>query len=159
MTLLLIVLFALSVAVTVRDVRYRLVYGEDVILLVALRVLAAVFALYPEVSGLQPGRWGFGALATSALAALAAAVLFWALGWLVSHVLGNKALGGGDVLLLAACCLFVSIADLDLYFGLIALFGSAFALFWLLKKKSKTFPFAPALVWPCWLVVLLAEFI
>ena len=82
MTLLLIVLFALSVAVTVRDVRYRLVYGEDVILLVALRVLAAVFALYPEVSGLQPGRWGFGALATSALAALAAAVLFWALGWL-----------------------------------------------------------------------------
>lgn len=159
MMLTLIALFALCAVIAVRDVRYRLVYGADVILLIALRVLASIFSLYPEASGLQPGRWGFGALATSALAALAVTVLFWALGRLVSHVSGNKALGGGDVLLLAACCSFISIADLDFYFGLTALFGIALALFWLLGKKSKTFPFAPALVWPCWLVVLLAEFV
>lgn len=81
MMLTLIALFALCAVITVRDVRYRLVYGADVILLIALRVLASIFSLYPEASGLQPGRWGFGALATSALAALAVTVLGHWGGW------------------------------------------------------------------------------
>ena len=59
------------------------------------------------------------------------------------------------MLLLAACCLFVDLGNLDSYVLLVALMGIALALIWLIAKKSKTFPFAPALVWPCWLLLVL----
>ena len=64
-------------------------------------------------------------------------------------------LGWGDVLLLAACCLFVGAGNLDCYVLFVALMGIVLALVWLFAKKSKTFPFAPALVWPCWLLIVL----
>lgn len=73
----------------------------------------------------------------------------------VSKVSSSAALGGGDVLLLAACCLFVGAGNLDCYVLFVALMGIALALVWLFAKKSKTFPFAPALVWPCWLLLVL----
>ena len=142
MIVLLIALFCLFFLITIRDVRYRLVYGEDLLMLVSLRILAAVFSLYPDESGLQAYQWGFASLGVSALVACFVAALFWAL-------------GGGDVLLLAACCLFVGAGNLDCYVLFVALMGIVLALVWLFAKKSKTFPFAPALVWPCWLLIVL----
>lgn len=62
---------------------------------------------------------------------------------------------GEDLLMLAACCLFVGAGNLDCYVLFVALMGIVLALVWLFAKKSKTFPFAPALVWPCWLLLVL----
>ena len=107
MIVLLIALFCLFFLITIRDVRYRLVYGEDLLMLVSLRILAAALSLYPDESGLQAYQWGFASLGVSALVACFVAALFWALGQLVSKVSSSAALGWGDVLLLAACCLFV----------------------------------------------------
>ena len=153
MIVLLIALFCLFFLITIRDVRYRLVYGEDLLMLVSLRILAAALSLYPDESGLQAYQWGFASLGVSALVACFVAALFWALGQLVSKVSSSAALGWGDVLLLAACCLFVGAGNLDVLF--VALMGIVLALVWLFAKKSKTFPFAPALVWPCWLLLVL----
>ena len=137
MIVLLIALFCLFFLITIRDVRYRLVYGEDLLMLVSLRILAAALSLYPDESGLQAHQWGFASLGVSALVTCFVTALFWALGQLVSKVSSSAALGGGDVLLF------------------VALMGIALALVWLFAKKSKTFPFAPALVWPCWLLLVL----
>ena len=155
MIVLLIALFCLFFLITIRDVRYRLVYGEDLLMLVSLRILAAVLSLYPDESGLQAYQWGFASLGVSALVACFVAALFWALGQLVSKVSSSAALGWGDVLLLAACWLFVGAGNLDCYVLFVALMGIVLALVWLFAKKSKTFPFAPALVWPCWLLIVL----
>ena len=149
MIVLLIALFCLFFLITIRDVRYRLVYGEDLLMLVSLRILAAA------LSGWQAYQWGFASLGVSALVACFVAALFWALGQLVSKVSSSAALGWGDVLLLAACCLFVGAGNLDCYVLFVALMGIVLALVWLFAKKSKTFPFAPALVWPCWLLLVL----
>ena len=154
MIVLLIALFCLFFLITIRDVRYRLVYGEDLLMLVSLRILTAALSLYPDESGLQAYQWGFASLGVSALVACFVAALFWALGQLVSKVSSSAALGGGDVLLLAACCLFVGAGNLG-YVLFVALMGIVLALVWLFAKKSKTFPFAPALVWPCWLLLVL----
>lgn len=130
-------------------------------MLVSLRILAAALSLYPSESmypsesSLSVHQWGFGSLGVSALVAGFAVVSFWMLGQLVSKLSHSAALGGGDVLLLAACCLFLEARCLSTYVLLIALFGIVLALAWLFIKKSKTFPFAPALVWPCWLLLVL----
>lgn len=95
MIVLLIALFCLFFLITIRDVRYRLVYGEDLLMLVSLRMLAAALSLYPDESGLQAYQWGFASLGVSALVACFVAALFWALGQLVSKVSSSAALGGG----------------------------------------------------------------
>ena len=84
MIALLIAIFCLFVLITIRDVRYRLVYGEDLLLLVSLRIFAAALSLYPDEFGLQAHQWGFAPLGVSVLVSCIAAALFWALGQLVS---------------------------------------------------------------------------
>ncbi len=54
MVALLVALLCVFAVITVRDVRYRLVYGEDLLFLVALRLLAAAGSLFPDASGLAP---------------------------------------------------------------------------------------------------------
>lgn len=156
MVALLVALLCVFAVITVRDVRYRLVYGEDLLFLVALRLLAAAGSLFPDASGLAPAQWGFQVLGTQMPASLLVAVLLAALGALVSKLLGATALGRGDVLLLAACCLFIAPSNLEAYLLLVPVFGIALALFWLIARKDKTFPFALALVWPCWLDIFIA---
>lgn len=154
MALLVGVLFVLFCLITVRDVRYRLVYGEDLALLIAVRVFAAACSLFPDVSMLAAERWGALALGQSFVATLALSLVFWALGFLVSRICGSPALGKGDVLLLGVCGLFVEVWQFDGYLLLVSVSGAVLALVWLLFKKEKTFPFAPAIVWPCWLMLL-----
>lgn len=155
MAVLAAVLFVLFCLVTVRDVRFRLVYGEDLALLASVRILVAACSLFPDATALDPARWGFPALGESVFAGLVASFLLLALGWLVSKFSGKSALGMGDVMLLGVCCLFVGLQNLEAYLLMVALAGIALSLFWLFARKSKTFPFAPALVWPCWLLLFL----
>ena len=116
MVVLLIALFCLFFLITIRDVRYRLVYGEDLLMLVSLRILAAALSLYPDESGLQAYQWGFASLSVSALVACFVAALFWALGQLVSKVSSGAALGG------ETCCCWLHAACLSVRAILIAMF-------------------------------------
>lgn len=70
MVALLVALLCVFAVITVRDVRYRLVYGEDLLFLVALRLLAAAGSLFPDASGLAPAQWGFQVLGAQMPASL-----------------------------------------------------------------------------------------
>lgn len=107
-------------------------------MLVLLRILAAALSLYPNESSLLVHQWGFGSLGVSVLVAGFAAVSFWMLGQLVSKLSHSAALGGGDVLLLAACCLFLETGHLSTYVLLIALFGIVLAL--AVHKEEQNLP-------------------
>lgn len=154
MLLFSIMLFVVFAAITVRDVRIRLIHISDLLLLCAIRVVLLAASSVP-VFGIDGSQWGVGALLESLLLAFALTGMFWLLGLLVSKITGSSALGEGDVLLLAACCLFLSFRNIDAYLLLVVFIGIALSLVWLIAKKDKTFPFAPALVWPCWLVMLM----
>ena len=163
MAVVLVLLAALFTAITVADVRERAVYVAHLALLVLLRVLAALGALAAsvwQVGGSVPwlvlplDTWGFAPLAWQALAGVGVALLLWLMGAAVSKAITAPSVGRGDVLLIAACCMFLRFDLLEPYLLLVALAGVAMALFWRFARKSSTFPFAPALVWPCWAVLL-----
>ena len=163
MAVVLVLLAALFTAITVADVRERAVYVAHLALLVLLRVLAALGALAAsvwQVGGSVPwlalplDTWGFAPLAWQALAGVGVALLLWLMGAAVSEATAAPSIGRGDVLLIAACCTFLRFDLLQPYLLLVALAGVAMALFWRFARKSSTFPFAPALVWPCWAVLL-----
>lgn len=177
MAVVLVLLFALFCTITVVDVRERAIYVRHLLLLAALRIAAALcsvaLSLNPTGEGapwaapdhgfqaafslaLPLERWGFLPLAQSLLTGVAVALLIALMGCVVSKLSGSNAVGGGDVLLIAACCLFLRPNELEAYLLLVALAGVAMALFWRFARRSRTFPFAPALVWPCWAVLLLA---
>ena len=147
-----IALLAVFVAITVRDVRTRLIHISDLLLLCVIRIalLAASSIQTFNVDGLQ---WGASALLGSLFLAFALAGSFYLLGRLISKITNSSALGKGDILLLAACCLFLNLRSVSAYLIFVAGFGIALSLIWLTAKKDKTFPFAPALVWPCWLTM------
>ncbi len=176
MAVVLVLLFALLCAITAIDVRERAIYVRHLLLLACLRVAVALCSVGMSLgpagegvpwavagSGLQAAftlalpleRWGIFPLAQSLLMGVAVALLIVLLGCAVSRLSGSNAVGRGDVLLIAACCLFLRLNELEAYLLLVALVGVAMALFWRFAKGSRTFPFAPALVWPCWLLLLL----
>lgn len=163
MAVVLVLSAALFAVITVADVRERAVYVAHMALLVLLRVLAALGALAASVwqvgenapwLALPLDAWGFAPLAGQALAGVGVALLLWLMGFAVSKVTAADSVGRGDVLLIAACCLFLRFDLLEPYLLLVALAGVAMALFWRFARKSSTFPFAPALVWPCWALLL-----
>ncbi len=166
MAVLLVLMAALFAAITVADVRERAVYIFHVALLVLLRVLAALGALAASVLPmgesaswltLSLDTWGFASLVWQALVGIGIASLLWLMGAAVSKATATDSVGRGDVLLIAACCLFLRLDLLEPYLLLVALAGVAMALFWRFARKSSTFPFAPALVWPCWAVLLACQ--
>ncbi len=165
MAVMLALLFVVFVAVTVADVRERAVYILHLLVLALLRVAVALYALAASAFSagfgapwleLSLSAWGFAALAQQALVGLGVALLLWLLGLAVSKAVGHESVGRGDILLIATCCLFLRLGQLETYLLLVALAGAAMALFWRFARGSETFPFAPALVWPCWAVLLMA---
>ncbi len=147
-------LFAVFASVTVRDMRTRLIHIGDLLLLCAIRIALFAVSLTPLL-GINTEQWGANALFESLLLAVALAGAFYLLSALISKITKSPALGKGDILLLATCCLFLSPQSIDAYLFLVSIFGIVLSLIWLIAKKDKTFPFAPALVWPCWLVMLM----
>lgn len=163
MAVVLVLLAALFVVVTVADIRERAVYIVHLALLALLRVLVALSALAASVWQVSEGppclalpldMWGFASLAWQTLVGVGVAFLLWLMGAAVSRATATHSVGRGDVLLIAACCLFLRLDLLEPYLLLVALTGATMALFWRFARKSNTFPFAPALVWPCWAVLL-----
>lgn len=146
-----ILLFVVSVSIAVRDVRTRLIHVGDLLLLCAIRIALFIASWVPALK-LNAAQWGVSALLESLLLAAILVGVFCLLGRLVSKITNGPALGKGDILLLATCCLFLSPQNINSYLFLVAIFGMALSLIWLKAKKDKTFPFAPALVLPCWMV-------
>ena len=155
MIVLLALLFFIFCVITVRDIRTRLIHVSDLLALCMFRMAVLVVSLL-SFPGVDAARWGVGSLLESFLLAAVLAGAFCLLGKGVSKITNGPALGRGDVLLLAACCLFLNLQCIDAYLVAMAAFGIVLSLVWLIAKKDKTFPFAPALVWPCWLLILMA---
>ena len=149
-----ILVFVVLASITVRDVRTRLIHIGDLLLICAIRIALFVASLTPAL-GIDAARWGTNALLESLLMAVVLAGAFYLLSELVSRITNSPELGKGDILLLVTCCLFLSPQSIGMYLFLVAIFGIALSLIWLIAKKDKTFPFAPVLVWPCWLMVLM----
>ncbi len=166
MAVVLVLSAALFVVITVADVRERAVYILHVALLVLLRALTALGAL--AASALPLGEcapwlvlpldvWGFASLVWQVLMGTGVALLLWLMGLAVTKVRAADSVGRGDVMLIAVCCLFLRTDLLEPYLLLVALAGVAMALFWRFARESDTFPFAPALVWPCWALLLTCQ--
>ena len=154
MVLFIAMMFAVFAVITMRDVQTRLIHIGDLLLLCAIRI-ALLAASSISALAINAEWWGTRALLSSLALAFVLAGAFHLLGRLVSKAAGGPALGKGDTYLLAVCCLFLNPESVEVYFFLVAIFGIVLSLIWLIAKKDKTFPFAPALVWPCWLVLLM----
>lgn len=162
---------ALGIAVTLlcmrihcRDMKERLVYGADVLLLIALRlvvvgavVLAQVLGGVDAVFGLMYEQWGAQALLESFVWAAAISMLLWLIGWLVTRVrsLSTSAIGAGDIQLYFACGLFLSALECIALVYVSALVGVVLAIIAKARNRGSAFAFAPAIVWPFLALVLL----
>lgn len=149
-----IVLAVLFARIHVVDVRERLVYAFDVAWLLGAR---AVFVVLAHAGLFSEGRyaacaWGALGAAESLLFGVVVAASMWLLGMLTSHAMGREALGGGDVWLYAACCLFLDPSGVVLFVGLAAASGVGCAIAAWARRRA-TFPFAPAIVWSCWVAL------
>lgn len=150
-----------------RDMRERLVYGADVLLLIALRLvvmgavaLAQVLGEADDVFGLTYEQWGARALLESFVWATAISVLMWVIGWLVTRVrsLLTSAIGAGDIQLYFACGLFLDALECIALVYASALVGTVLAIITKVRNQGNTFAFAPAIVWSFLALVLLKGF-
>lgn len=164
MVVLEIAVALLCVRIHCRDMKERLVYGVDVLLLIALRlvamgavVLAQVLGGADTVFGLTYEQWGARALLESFVWAAAISMLLWLIGWLVTRVrsLSTSAIGAGDVQLYFACGLFLNALECIALVYASALVGVVLAIIAKVRNRGSTFAFAPAIVWPFLLLVLL----
>ena len=67
----------------------------------------------------------------------------------------DESLGLGDVKLYAVCCLFLSFEQAFAMLFLSAVIGAFMAIYVKAIKKQGTFPFAPAIVWATFIVLVL----
>ena len=58
----------------------------------------------------------------------------------------QEPLGSGDVKLIGACCLYLSFGRLPMFLLVVTAGSLCLALYFLVRYKDKTFPFAPAIV-------------
>lgn len=152
----LIVLAALFARIHVADVRERLVFAADLVWLVVARIVFTALTCagaFPE--GSYADRvWGVSGVVESLLLGAAVASLMCLMGMLVARATKREALGGGDVWLYAACCLFLDPPGIMLFLALSAGAGVVQAVVATVRRRA-TFPFAPALVWSCWAALAL----
>lgn len=164
MAVLEIAVALLCVRIHCRDMKERLVYGVDVLLLIGLRfvvmgavVLAQVLGGADVVFGLTYEQWGARALLESFVWAAAISMLLWLIGWLVTCVrsLPTSAIGVGDIQLYFACGLFLDAPECIALVYASALVGVVLAVVVKARNRGNIFAFAPAIVWPFLLLVLL----
>lgn len=159
MAALVAVLAVLFVRIHVADVRWRIVRISNLLLLGAVRLAAlAVVTFAPAFSlsvGLVPARWGLVAFGVQVCCAAVIVLVIELLAQAVGKLTRTDTpLGQGDVLLYAACCLLVRPESILAFLLLSSAVGAVFALYQKARGQA-TFPFAPAIVWPCLLFVAL----
>ncbi len=85
-------------------------------------------------------------LADNILGAAVFAGVIWLMGWFVGKVLKKDALGFGDVKFFGAAGLWLGFYQLPLFCVVSGVLGVALAIIWQVIKKTKVFPFGPALI-------------
>lgn len=114
---------------------------------------------FDHLLSLDFAQWGVRALVMSVAMALIVTALVQSVAF-VANRLTNKygekdeSLGLGDVKLYAVCCLFLSPEQAFVMLFLSALVGAVMALYVKVIKKNRTFPFAPAIVWSTFAVLV-----
>ena len=89
------------------------------------------------------------------LGALIYGWLAWLMGAVMTRILGQSALGFGDVKFFAAAGLWLGVSNLGWYFALSGLLGVALAVIWKIFKGDQVFPFGPALIVALYLLFIL----
>ena len=151
MIIALIVLALIFAHITYRDVKSRLVYRRDLFALIIVRAVLFVVVLVGEevfglssVLGLSNEQWGLAPLIVSVALAVITCVIVQSVA-LITNRLTNKygekeeSLGLGETWFV--------------FVFLSALIGVVMALYCKVIKKQCTFPFAPAIVWSCFVMV------
>ena len=165
--LILLGLLALIFAhITYKDVKVRLVFRRDLIALVCLRIVALAIALIAEycfeiesVLGFSVDQWGIRSFVLSVAMAFIICAFVQGVTYITNRLTNKygakeESLGLGDVKLYALCSLFLSVEGGLIFLFLSAIVGAVMALYCKVIKKQKTFPFAPAIVWSCFAVLI-----
>lgn len=154
MAALLAVLAILFGHIHLVDVRTRVVLVADVGLLAFVRVAVCTACAVPgaDVCGIAVARWGLPALARALVAAIVVVAALEALAAVVGRAIDAEAMGRGDALLYAACCSYLGGETLLAFLAASACAGVALGAL-ALGRGERTFAFAPAIVWPCWVVL------
>ena len=165
MIIALIVLALIFAHITYRDVKSRLVYRRDLFALIIVRAVLFVVVLVGEevfglssVLGLSNEQWGLAPLIVSVALAVITCVIVQSVAFITNRLTNKygekeESLGLGDVWLYAVCCLFLTVETWFVFVFLSALIGVVMALYCKVIKKQCTFPFAPAIVWSCFVMV------
>lgn len=105
-------------------------------------------------------QWGIRALVMSAAMALIVSAFVQLVAYITNRLTNkygkkDESLGLGDVKLYAVCCLFLSLEQAFAMLFLSAVIGVFMAVYVKAIKKQSTFPFAPAIVWATFIVLVL----
>lgn len=105
-------------------------------------------------------QWGIRALVMSVAMALIATAFVQLVAYITNRLTNkygkkDESLGLGDVKLYAVCCLFLSFEQAFAMLFLSAVIGAFMAINVKAIKKQGTFPFAPAIVWATFIVLVL----
>lgn len=105
-------------------------------------------------------QWGIRALVMSVAMALIATAFVQLVAYITNRLTNkygkkDESLGLGDVKLYAVCCLFLSFEQAFAMLFLSAVIGAFMAIYVKAIKKQGTFPFAPAIVWATFIVLVL----
>lgn len=167
MPVLLILLVIVFAHIHYKDSKHRLIFTYDLAALVALRIIVLVVVwLEHELAGLNVvadlayDRWGMHALVCSLVVACIVVLGIWLVTVITNRLVNlrdqkEESLGVGDIKLYAVCCLFIRPEDAFLFVVLSSLGGAALALYAHVVRHERTFAFAPAIVWSCYLTLIL----
>lgn len=105
-------------------------------------------------------QWGIRALVMSVAMALIVTAFVQLVAYMTNRLTNkygkkDESLGLGDVKLYAVCCLFLSFEQAFAMLFLSAVIGAFMAIYVKVIKKQGTFPFAPAIVWATFIMLVL----
>lgn len=162
MSLVLVVLLgALFVHIHYRDIRKREIPFLDLALLCGIRLLLFVITVGEEWSGqniwwgCESIVWDGNMLVQQSARGLFVAVILCGINKILSRKNSDEALGAGDIKLYFVCCLFLDEDATVLFLLLSTCIGVVQGGVYWWYFKERTFPFAPALVWSCYVSFLL----
>lgn len=158
MLVVLITMAAVGLHIHVSDVRERIVPSCDLLFLCVQRLVLCAVAFAMQCcgldvwAGLDANMWNGATLMQQALRGGLLVVLVLAINAVLSRKGSSEAVGAGDVKLYFVYCLYLDEATTVLFLLISTGIGVVQAIGCLISKQ-RTFAFAPALVWGCFLAL------
>lgn len=119
----------------------------------------AISLVIDRLTNISLEQWGIRALVMSVAMAFIVSAFVQLVAYITNRLTNkygkkDESLGLGDVKLYAVCCLFLSPEQAFVMLFLSALVGAVMALYVKVIKKNRSFPFAPAIVWSTFAVLV-----